>query len=92
MKNKNMKLGALALTGAMTISMLAGCGNAATTPAAEGGQSTTAAEGGESTAAASELAGESITILNSKGEIQSALEESAKTFEEETGIHLEVLA
>ena len=94
MKNKNMKLGALALTGAMTISMLAGCGNAAApaTPATEGGETTTAAEGGESTAAASELAGESITILNSKGEIQSALEESAKTFEEETGIHLEVLA
>ena len=43
-------------------------------------------------AGSDDLKGQSITLLNSKGEIQTALEEVAKEFEGDTGIHLEVLA
>lgn len=38
------------------------------------------------------LEGTKITFLNSKGEIQSGLEDMAATFEEETGISVEILA
>ncbi len=40
----------------------------------------------------SNLAGTSITFLNSKGEIQEAMEELAAEFTDETGIEVEVLA
>lgn len=39
----------------------------------------------------SDLGGTSITLLNSKAEIQVALEETAVVFEEKTGIHVEVM-
>lgn len=38
-----------------------------------------------------DLGGTSITLLNSKAEIQVALEETAVVFEEKTGIHVEVM-
>lgn len=38
-----------------------------------------------------DLSGTSITLLNSKAEIQVALEETAVVFEEKTGIHVEVM-
>lgn len=40
----------------------------------------------------SELAGTKISFLNSKGEIQSALEDIAAVFEEETGIAVDIMA
>lgn len=40
----------------------------------------------------SDLAGTSITFLNSKGEIQEAMEDLAAEFTDETGIDVEVLA
>lgn len=39
----------------------------------------------------SELSGTSITLLNSKAEIQVALEEMAVVFEEKSGVHVEVM-
>lgn len=38
-----------------------------------------------------DLGGTSITLLNSKAEIQVALEETAVVFEEKTGIHVEIM-
>ena len=35
---------------------------------------------------------ESITFLNSKGEIQSNLEEAAKVYQEKTGVKIEIIA
>ena len=37
------------------------------------------------------LDGTSITLLNSKAEIQTALEEMSKVFEEKSGVHVEVM-
>ena len=37
------------------------------------------------------LEGTSITLLNSKAEIQTALEEMGKVFEEKSGVHVEVM-
>ena len=37
------------------------------------------------------LEGTSITLLNSKAEIQNALEEMAAQFEEKSGVHIEVM-
>ncbi|MBP3805476.1 MAG: carbohydrate ABC transporter substrate-binding protein, partial [Oribacterium sp.] len=99
MKKSINKMAALLMTAAM-VSSLAACGSS-TTPETQAPADTKAAEAttaaaadGETKAAAdtSDLAGQSITILNSKGEIQTALEELAGTFTEETGINLEVLA
>ena len=39
----------------------------------------------------SSLSGTSITLLNSKAEIQTALEEMSKIFEEKSGVHVEVM-
>ncbi|SFG14361.1 ABC transporter substrate-binding protein [Oribacterium sp. WCC10] len=97
MKKSINRLAALLMTAACVSSLVA-CGGstktetATTAAAAEG--TTAAAESKEAVAPTekSDLAGQSITILNSKGEIQTALEELAATFTEETGIELEVLS
>ncbi len=100
MKKSINKMAALLMAAAM-VSSLAACGGSATEATTKAAEATTAAEadskaaeGGETAAQAetSDLAGQSITILNSKGEIQTALEELAATFTDETGINLEVLA
>lgn len=87
---------ALLLTAAMTAGMLAGCGDTADTTSGTKTESAAAAEAQstETDAATesqtSDLAGTQITLLNSKAEIQTALEEMAEVFTEDTGIELEV--
>ena len=82
---------ALLLTAAMTAGMLAGCGDTADTASGTKTESAAAADaqGTETDAATesqtSDLAGTQITLLNSKAEIQTALEEMAEVFTEDTG-------
>lgn len=87
------KMITLLTAAAMICTMLAGCG------ASGSGQESSASSGssvtGESTSSASadsSLKGVEISFLNSKGEIQSGLEEMASAFEEETGIKVDILA
>ncbi|XME03767.1 ABC transporter substrate-binding protein [Lachnospiraceae bacterium C1.1] len=83
---KNMKkVFALGLTVAMTASMLAGCGGSTSTESAGTGSSAAT----ESAAAASGD-GASITIYNSKMEIQTQLEDAAKAYKDATGVSVEV--
>lgn len=89
---KLKKMAALCMVSALTVGLLAGCssnnGAADTTGAATEEASTE--ESGQETV--SELAGTKITFLNSKGEIQEAMEKTAEAFTQETGIELEILA
>lgn len=64
--------------------------SAASTSAASSTAASTAAAG--TFTADDSLKGQSITFLNSKGEIQEALETMAKDFESETGITVEIQA
>ena len=83
--------------------MLAGCGsNNSNTGTANAGSTnaeskTDASESADAAGTEStgnidtaDLAGTQITMLNSKGEIQTALEDMAEAFKEDTGIELEV--
>ena len=89
----------------MTTAMLAGCGSStaqSTTAAAaqetadavqeetSEAQDTEAAESAETVN--EDLSGVEISFLNSKGEIQTALEEMAVQFEEDTGIVVDIIA
>ena len=102
---KAKKVVAVFMTAAMTMGMLAGCGsnnNSTGTANAGSNSAESKSDAGESTDAAgtesagstdtSDLAGTQITMLNSKGEIQTALEDMAEAFKEDTGIELEVQA
>lgn len=101
---KAKKVVAVFMTAAMTMGMLAGCGSNNSTGTANAGSNSaeSKSDAGESTDAAgtesagstdtSDLAGTQITMLNSKAEIQTALEDMAEAFKEETGIELEVQA
>ncbi len=93
---KKNKIIALLAVATMLGTTLFGCGNASTNeggdaPAeetsGEEASSEGTAEGGES-----QYAGVEISFFNSKGEIQTALEEIAVAFEEETGIKVEIQA
>lgn len=75
---------ALLMAAVMAGGALTGCG------AKGSGESTGA--GTEGAAQASALKGVEISFLNSKGEIQSGLEEMAKAFEQETGIKVDIMA
>ena len=82
---------ALLMAATMTAGMLAGCGNTNTASTGENEAVTSEIQTAESTSSEkSDLAGTEITLLNSKAEIQTALEEMAEVFEEDTGIKLEV--
>lgn len=82
---------ALLMAATMTAGMLAGCGNTNTASTGENEAVTSEIQTAESTSSEkSDLAGTKITLLNSKAEIQTALEEMAEVFEEDTGIKLEV--
>ena len=73
------KMTALAMSLMMTATVLAGCGE----NSADGSKA--AAEGGTQTSDKV-----SITMLNSKMEIQEQLEQIAKTYSEKTGVNLEI--
>lgn len=83
---KGKKIITLLTAAALACTALAGCsGNNA------GGAGTASPEGSGSSADSS-LKGVEISFLNSKGEIQSGLEEMADAFEEETGIKVDIMA
>lgn len=89
MRKNLKKAAALVLTAAMAAGVLAGCGGS--------GTSATAAQtaGGDGGAVAAEAGGgkaQKISFLNSKGEIQAALEDMAAAFEGKTGIQVDILA
>ena len=96
---KAKKVVAVFMTAAMTMGMLAGCGsNNSNTGTANAGSTnaeskTDASESADAAGTEStgnidtaDLAGTQITMLNSKGEIQTALEDMAEAFKEDTGI------
>ncbi len=95
------KLLAVLTVTAMTMGLMAGCGKSSTENTA-GNENTarvsvteaadTTTDNSDSTQAVTDLAGTKISFLNSKGEIQTALEDMAVTFEEETGINVEIIA
>lgn len=89
MRKNLKKAAALVLTAAMAAGVLAGCGGS--------GTSATAAQtaGGDGGAVAADAGGgkaQKISFLNSKGEIQAALEDMAAAFEGKTGIQVDILA
>lgn len=100
MKLKMKKFIALLSVASLTFGLLAGCGSKTeedatanetttetTTETSEAADTTTTENTGET-----DLSGIQISFLNSKGEIQSALEEMAVRFEAETGISVDVMA
>lgn len=94
---KTKKAIAVLMMAAMTVGMLAGCGDEST--AGSGNDKTdagSAVSGAETAGTADDgemdLSGTKITFLNSKGEVQTALEEMADAFYDETGIEVEILA
>lgn len=95
---RNIKLMLAAFSAAaLAGGMLGGCsGTADTTNTANTSVtadiSGTVGDGRETTAVSSKGGNISISILNSKGEIQAALEDMASDFEKESGIRLDVIA
>lgn len=95
---KVKKLIAILAVASMVMGSVTGCGNAKGTTAeetagsTENTEATTEEKTEVTTEASADLAGTAISFLNSKGEIQTALEDMAKTFEEETGISVEIIA
>ena len=92
---KIKKMLAVLMTAAMTAGLMTGCGSSAKDETADSSASgETASEAGteENEEGTSDLAGTKITFLNSKGEIQAAMEEVAEAFQEETGIEVEILS
>lgn len=86
------------MTTAMTVGMLAGCGDGKETAVNEQTEAQQAEVKSEETTQTtdaienSDLSGVQISFLNTKGEVQTALEEMAEVFKEETGIEVEILA
>lgn len=81
---KLKRTGALLVAASMSAALLAGCGQKSA--------STDSSDGGGQETEKSQYAGQKITFLNSKGEIQTALEDMAKKFQEESGIEVEIVA
>lgn len=93
---KAKKLIAMLAMTTMVMGSLAGCGSKTESTTDKTTTTETTATTEESTEATTtegtDLAGTEISFLNSKGEIQTALEEMAVAFKEETGISVEILA
>lgn len=95
---KLKKVLAVFMTTAMTMGMLAGCGEekgtetAASSPAETEAEAEQVAVKTEEETENTNLSGVQISFLNTKGEVQTALEEMAEAFKEETGIEVEILA
>lgn len=90
MKKSLKKAASLVLTATMAMGVMTGCGNSSgTTTATTAGQT----EGGATVAAeATEGLAQKISFLNSKGEIQAALEDMAAAFQAKTGVQVDILA
>ena len=89
---KLKKMAALCMVSALTVGLLAGCSSNNVAADTTGAVTEEASTEESSQEAVSELAGTKITFLNSKGEIQEAMEKTAEAFTQETGIELEILA
>ncbi len=96
---KAKKVMAVLMVSAMTLGLLVGCGNGGKEVAAVATETKTEETNIEETNTddtsadkTSELAGVSISFLNSKAEVQTAIEDMAVAFEDETGIKVEVLS
>ena len=88
MKKNLKKLMAMGLTVALGATTLVGCGSSSSSTSGSAGTSTTAAS--ESAPAASNSGDVSITIFNSKMEIQDQMVEMAEKYSEKTGVNVEV--
>lgn len=87
---------------AMVTGLFAGCStgkensensdNSGSTSPTVSTENNTDADTESTTDTASDLSGTKISFLNSKGEIQTALEDMAVAFEEETGISVEIIS
>lgn len=86
MKKRMKKVVALLSVTALTFGLLTGCGSK--TEETNSSEEKTESEATEE----SDLSGVKISFLNSKGEIQTGLEEMAEAFEEETGISVDIMA
>lgn len=92
---KTKKVIAVLMISAMTVGMLSGCGESDETKeaaTATGGETQVQENSEQAADGGSDLAGTRITFLNSKGEVQTALENMADAFYDETGIEVEILA
>lgn len=97
MRKQAGKTAAVLLTAAMAAGLLAGCGGSsskAPETTKEGASKTEGSTAAGTTAAgtAAAEAAKSISFLNSKGEIQTALEDMAAAFEAKTGTKVDILA
>ena len=94
MRNRMKKSIVLLCITTLVLGVLSGCGNSGNTANANSQTTTNGTKNTETSESVenSDLSGVEITFLNSKGEIQEALEGMAVTFEEETGVKVEVLA
>ena len=96
MKKAIRKAAAVLTVLGMTTGMLTGCGGSATTSQTTAGGAAANKETGAGTEAAADAASsglaKEIDFLNSKGEIQAALEEMAAAFEAKTGVKVNILA
>lgn len=88
MKKDLKKAAAVILTAAMAAGLMTGCGGSSSD------SKETAKEAGAAGAAVEAADGmaKEISFLNSKGEIQSALEDMSAAFEAKTGIKVEIIA
>lgn len=86
---KAKKVVASLLTATMITGLMTGCGSSKEGTAT---QASKQAAGGEQAGATGDLAGTQISFLNSKGEVQVALEEMAEVFQGETGIVVDIMA
>lgn len=95
---KGKKFIALLSAAAMSMGLLAGCGSSdageskGSSESSGAGSSVGTQDTAQGTGADESLKGVEISFLNSKGEIQSGLEEMAAAFEAETGIKVDILA
>lgn len=85
---KAKKVLATVLTATVITGAMAGCGNSNSAETNPSGTN----EGSETGNSSSELAGTQISFLNSKGEVQVALEDMAEAFKDETGIEVDIIA
>ena len=96
MKKAIRKAAAVLTVLGMTTGMLTGCGGSSTTSQTTAGGAAANKETGAGTEAAADAASsglaKEIDFLNSKGEIQAALEEMAAAFEAKTGVKVNILA
>lgn len=89
---RKSKLFALVVSVALIISMLVGCGSSNSGPAVNAPASQTPGSAKDTSNDATQKKDVKITIMNSKAEIQTPMEEAAKAFESENpGIKVEVV-